>query len=281
MRIGTNHGLNPQNPAQWIEQLRGLGVGSAVFPVDCSAPAGLRADYMRAAKENGVLIAEVGVWNNCLDTDDAARAAAVRYSTEQLALAEETGACCCVNVIGARGPEWLGYYPDNRSKDTYALAVDTVRKIIDAVTPKRTFYTLEPIAWMFPSSPGEYLKMIRDIDREAFAVHMDYTNFVAGLSDYENCRELIAESFKQLAPYIKSVHAKDILLEHDTPVSVKEVQPGTGIVDFAQVLRLVNDLSPDMPVFVEHLPDYASVAAACAYFRKVADANGIPYTTAV
>ncbi len=281
MRIGANYVMHPESPEHWLKMLRGIGVGAAVFPLDNTASSEEIEAYRNAALDNGLIIAEVGVWNNCIDPNDTARAAAVHYAKEQLALAEEIGALCCVNVSGARGPVWDGCYTDNRSRDTYALVVDTVREIIDAVNPKRTFYTLEPLAWMFPDSPEAYLDMLRDVDRKAFAVHMDYTNFISGYSMYENCQAFIEHCFMKLAPYIKSVHAKDILLEPKTPITIHEVLPGEGIVDFARVLRLAHALSPDMPVLAEHLPDYAACVAAAGHLHKVADANGISYIKAV
>ena len=107
-----------------------------------------------------------------------------------------------------------------RQEDTYALSVDTVRQIIDAVNPKHTFYTIEPMPWMYPDSPDNYLKLIRDIDRPAFAVHMDYTNMINGLDKYFNSDDFIRECFQKLGPYIKSIHAKDIIAVSYTHLSL-------------------------------------------------------------
>ena len=56
---------------------------------------------------------------------------------------------------------WDGPHPDNLSRETFALIVDTVREIIDAVEPRRTFYTLEPMPWSLPDSPDSYLELLR------------------------------------------------------------------------------------------------------------------------
>ena len=58
------------------------------------------------------------------------------------------------------------------------MIVQTVREIIDAVKPVRTFYTLETMPWMYPDSAHSYLELIRAIDRERFAVHLDVVNLV-------------------------------------------------------------------------------------------------------
>jgi hypothetical protein len=61
-----------------------------------------------------------------------------------------------VNIAGARGEKWDGPYADNFSQDIFDLIVETVRGIIDAVKPTRTFYTLEPMPYIFPDSADGY-----------------------------------------------------------------------------------------------------------------------------
>ena len=238
MRIGANIDLHPESPADWIRMLRSIRARAAVSPIDCAADAAARRAYARAARENDIVIAEVGVWNNPMDPDGAARAAAVRRAQRQLELAEELGANCCVIIAGARGSVWNGCYPGNRGGEAWDMAVNTVREIIDAVRPRRTFYTLEPVGWMIPASPEEYLRLIRDVDRPAFAVHMDFTNMIIGVDHYLDRAERFRHMFRLLGPYVKSVHAKDIRLENDTPCRILEVPPGRGEVDFEDVLRL-------------------------------------------
>ncbi len=56
----------------------------------------------RQRTEAGIIIAEVGAWSNPMSTDpEEARAALAKCQT-QLALAEEIGARCCVNISGSR-----------------------------------------------------------------------------------------------------------------------------------------------------------------------------------
>lgn len=276
MRLGANMDLRPATPEQWLQMLKELGAATAVCPIDAGAGGEERRAYRKAAEGAGVVIAEVGVWNNTLDPDDAARRHAVDFTIRQLELAEELGARCCVNVAGARGPLWDGYYPANLAADTWALMVDTVREIIDAVNPRRTFYTLEPVGWMPPGTPDAYLQAIRDIDRPAFAVHLDYANMITGLDQYLNRQAVIRECFRLLGPHIKSVHAKDLMLQKSTPIHIDEVLPGEGEVDFAEVLRLCDALPEDMPVLVEHLSTFEECKQGIAHLRAVAKLGGIP-----
>ena len=105
------------------------------------------------------MIAEVGCWSNPISPDEPTRRAALELCKARLELADRVGARCCVNLAGSRGETWDGPHPDNLSPATFALVVDTVREIIDAVQPRRTFYTLEPMPWSFPDSPDSYLEL--------------------------------------------------------------------------------------------------------------------------
>ena len=152
MRLGGPVFVEHADPASWAAEVRRLGYSAAFCPVNADASDDDVRAYASAAREADVVIAEVGAWSNPLDPDDAKRAEAIAHNEEHLALADRIGARCCVNVSGSRGAErWAGPHPDNLTDDTFDLIVETVRKIIDAVKPTRTHYTLETMPWMYPA----------------------------------------------------------------------------------------------------------------------------------
>jgi sugar phosphate isomerase/epimerase len=153
MRIGGAVESPYQNPEDRLKLVIELGYRAVLAPMDHQASKEEKEAYLKCARENDLLIGEVGVWRNVLSIDDAERKSALEYAKNQLALADELGANCCVNVTGSRGEIWESYYPENYTKDTYALIVDSIREVIDAVNPTRTFYTVEPMPWMVPDSP--------------------------------------------------------------------------------------------------------------------------------
>ena len=83
------------------------------------------------------------------------------------------------------------------------------------------------------------------------------------------------ECFAKLGPYIKSVHAKDIALEPELTVRLREVRPGLGALDYRVLLTELSRLDPDTPILVEHLSSDAEYEAAVAHVRGVADALGL------
>jgi sugar phosphate isomerase/epimerase len=270
MRLGGQIFADKLDPEGWASAAVQAGYRAAVCPIGNDASEALIRGYREAAQRNDIVLAEVGAWSNPISRDAAVRQEALEYCKKQLALAEEIGARCCVNIAGSLGEQWDGPYPDNFSNETFELIVETVREIIDAVRPSRTFFTLETMPWVFPDSADSYLALIKAIDREQFAVHLDPVNMISSPRLYYRNGEMIRDFFAKLGPYIKNCHAKDILLSGKLTVHLDEVIPGTGALDYKVYLRELSKLDPDTPLILEHLSTEEEYAAAAGYIRRTA-----------
>ncbi|GGE31474.1 hypothetical protein GCM10011391_07660 [Pullulanibacillus camelliae] len=274
MRLGGP--VQAADPDQWIKQLIEHDYTCAALPKNVGiAQKELQDTYQQAAKSTGIVIAEVGAWSNPLSMDEEVREQAIQYCQEQLQVAERIGACCCVNIAGSKSTKWDGPHPDNITEDTFALIVDTIRTIIDAVKPKHTFYTLEPMPWMYPYDVDSYLRLIAAIDRPQFAVHLDPMNMISSVERYYANAEFLRDCFKRLGPYIKSCHAKDIVLRDHLTVHLEETWPGNGRLDYKVFLNEVNKLSSDMPVLLEHLQKDDEYKQGAEYIRQLARQENI------
>jgi sugar phosphate isomerase/epimerase len=180
-----------------------------------------------------------------------------------------------VTLAGSRGDTWDGPHPDNLSPDTFALIVDSVREIVDAVEPRRTFFTLEPMPWTLPDSPDSYLELMSAIDRRQFAVHLDPTNLINSPAKFYDNAGLLRECFAKLGPHIKCCHAKDITLAGELTVHLAEAIPGRGALDYRVLLTEMDRLDPDTPILVEHLSEEWEYAEATAHIRSVAEELGV------
>jgi sugar phosphate isomerase/epimerase len=276
MRLGGPVFEKCPDSGAWAAAVKRLGYRAAYCPLPAEAPDAMVKSYADAAKAADLVIAEVGAWSNPIDPDPAKAKAANEKNRQCLALADRIGARCCVNVAGSRSPKsWAGPDADNFSKATFDLIVETVRGIIDAVKPTRSFYTLECMEWTPPYSADGYLDLLKAIDRKAFAVHFDPVNMIWSPMRYYQTGEIIREFVAKLGPHIRSVHAKDIHLTDQLTVHLGEVVPGKGNLDYRTLLRELAKLDPDTPVMLEHLANEPDYKQAAEHIRGVAKEVGV------
>ena len=277
MRLGGSVVKPYNSPAQWLQLVKSLGYSAVIFPVNSDAPASVIRDYAQCCRDNDLLIGEVGAWRNVMARDEKERAANIEWNIRQLELAESVGANCCVNISGSYAELWDGYHPALDSRETWELVVSNTQHIIDAVKPTHTAYSLEPMPWMVPESPEQYLQLMKDVDRPAFKVHLDYCNMLNSVDRYRHASEFITHCFDLLGRDIGSIHAKDAKLDDvQLPVSISEVPPGEGSLDLGLVMKLAHGLGEDTPVFVEHLATYEAYLKAAVVMRETAAKAGVP-----
>ena len=222
------------------------------------------------AKEN-VVIAEVGAWKNLLDVDEAKRRQNFDYVVERMAIAEAVGARCCVDIAGSFHPTvWYGPHPRNLTREGFDATVENCRKILDLVKPKRSFFTLEVMGWLYPDSPESYLRLIRAIDRKQFAVHLDICNAINSPGKFYGNAALIEDWFRQLGPYIRSCHAKDLDWVPELNVHFVEVIPGRGSLDYKAYLKAIRSLGRPVPLMLEHLKTAEEYKQGFDHIRKAA-----------
>ena len=270
--------LSSDDPGQLAQEHRRLSYGAAYCP-----PANIQDhDRIRAIekafREADVVIAEVGAWKNMLDPDGAKRRENLAYVTERCALAEAVGARCCVDIAGSYNPTvWYGPDPKNLSREFFDATVENCRKVIDAVEPKRTKFTIEMMGWNLPDGPDTYLELIRAVDRPAFGVHLDVCNGVNCPQRFYDNSNFIGECFRKLGPWIVSCHAKDLQWVIELNVHFLEVIPGRGQMDYRRYLTEISRLGAEAPLMIEHLKTPEEYGEAATYIRSVARQAGIGF----
>ena len=233
MKIGLSVPLAHETPQQWAKKHRELGCGSVVFPVNCEASPETIDAYRKAAEQEGLIIAEVGIWKNVLAVDNMEREEAVAYSINQL-----------------------------------KMAVDSIQHIIDEANPVNTKFSIEPMPWMIPTGPDEYLRLIGDVDREAFGVHMDLINMVNCPQRYFFAEEFMEECFSKLKGRILSCHIKDVLLLNEFTFQLRECACGEGTLPLEKYAQLATAENPDMPMIIEHLHSDEEYLQSLSYLQK-------------
>lgn len=276
MRIGGNILKEYKDVEEWLAIVKDLNYSTVLSPVSKeNATEDEIEAFLLCAGDNDITIGEVGVWNNPISPKEDERLQAIAYCKRRLALAERLGANCCVNVGGAKGDVWSGCYKGNFSHETYTQLVETIQEIIDAVKPTKTFFTIEPMPWMVPHSPEQYLQLIKDVDRQAFGVHLDFVNMINNPERYALRDEFIDHCFDLLGPFIKSIHLKDLKGFEEFPCHLEECPPGDGDIDLGKVLVNCEAIGEDVSVFVEHMDAYEDYKKAVAYVRALAREVGV------
>ena len=270
IRLGAPLFEKYSNPEEWIQALKNAGYRAAYCPVNPETESSVTEGYRKAAAKNNIIIAEVGAWSNPISPDEATAKAALEKCIASLSLADQIGAACCVNISGSRNVKhWAGPHPENLTDATFDLIVETTRKIIDAVKPKNTFYTLEAMPWTYPDSADSYLMLIKAIDREKFAVHLDPVNWVVSPQILYRNGEMIKDAFRKLGKYIKSCHAKDVSIIEGTDLpQLIEVLPGTGYLDYRVYISELAKLE-NIPLMIEHLKSAEEYSQAAEYIRRI------------
>ena len=254
MLLGVSSSLEHSSPEEWAAKHVSLGLKAINFPVDYLAGEDVYMAYKKAADDAGLVIAEVGVWRNTLAADPAERQKNIDYAIGQLRMADRIGALCCVNVVGTPyGPRWDGGYRGNFTREAWDMAVDMIRQIIDEAKPKHTKFSIESMPWMIPSCPDEYVKLLEDVDRPEFAVHLDVVNMITDPQRYFFNDKFLEECFTKLKGHIVSCHLKDILLKPQYTWQLEECAPGEGTLDIPLFIRLATQEDPQMPMIIEHL----------------------------
>lgn len=269
MRIGLASPLNHDSPEHWAKRHKELGCGCVNFPLNCNSDKELVSRYVQAAKENDLIIAEAGIWNNMLDADEEKRKAAIDYNIRQLIFADEIGAVCAVNIAGTpHGPRWDGGYRENFSPETFDMTVETIKYILKQANPKRAFFSIESMPWMIPSSPKEYLELLKRVDHPNFVAHLDIVNMITSPRRYFFNDEFLKECFSLLKGRICSCHVKDIKLLEEFTFQLKECPVGEGALDLKLFSSLADKENPDMPMIIEHLNTDEEYINALAVFKN-------------
>lgn len=278
VRLGGPVFLKSDDPAELAREHKRLGYSAAYCP-QAKVEDTSRVNAIRKAfRDHEVVIAEVGAWVNMLDPDSTKRAANLKYVTERMALADAVGSRCCVDYAGSFNPTipW-GPHPKNLSREFFDGTVENCRKIIDAVQPTHSVFSIEMMGWNLPDSPDAYLELIRAVDRPAFAVHMDVCNGINSPRKFYQNAGFIEECFRKLGRWIVSCHAKDLQWIPELNVHFLEVVPGRGSVDYRAYLTELAKLPVDAPLMLEHLKTPQEYDEGRAYIQKMGREAGVRF----
>lgn len=275
---GQSHGVSDFDPELLARKHVEKGFTAAYAPKIDINDTDLIRRTRDAFEKAGVVIGEVGYWENLLDTNEEGRKRNHQGMVNALALADEIGARCSVNIIGSfcEGSFMNGNAAKNFSDEAFDIAVENARYFIDQVKPKTAFFTYEIYEFSNNDSPENLERFVKAVDRQQFGIHLDLTNMVNSARNYYDHLDLLDDTIRRVGNRIVCSHIKDVKMR-DGVVSVilEEVMPGTGIIDIGAYLRTVDKLPQVVPMLIEHLASEEEYDTAAAYVRKCAAEVGV------
>lgn len=280
MRLGAYIMQPYKNAEEYTAMLRAKGYRAAYCPeylVGTHQHTEI-AELKQCLRENDIVLAEVGAWVNPMAPDKKQRETAQAYLIDRLALADELGACCCVNVVGSFSDVfWYAPCAENFSEAYFEIAIEVYRRIIDAVDVKNTRMTFELMPYNNLDTAKAYFQFLDIMDRpNQTAVHLDLANMIHDPRSFFRNREIFHEAVELLGKQVVSVHMKDLVLDFTAlNTQISECIPGRGGLDMGYALELLNTLPVDLPVMLEHLSEDAAYDEASGNLRAIAKARGI------
>lgn len=275
---GTSHSEVGVDPYLIMKKLKEKGYTAAYPPGVRIGQTDEIKEIRRIFEGADIMLAEVGYWQNLLDTDHAERQKNRDRMVEALAVAEALGARCSINMLGSychgQGPS--KHSKRNFSDEAFQEAVEISRYCIDSVKPKTAFFVYEIFPLNVVDSPEMIAALVKAVNRKQFGVHMDLVNLINCPRNYFNSAGVIQRSVELFGNHIVSAHVKDIKLrEPAVSVILEEVRPGLGGLDMAAYLRALSGLEHTVPLLMEHLPNEQEYDLAAEYVRSVARTEGI------
>lgn len=182
------------------------------------------------------------------------RASEAERTVRLLELAEETG---CLNVgTCLANKQSILFDSESRSQKYYDNARATC-ELIARKAEKRGLKARLQIELVYTTvtwKPAKLVQLLDDIASSNVQGHMDIANCFT-FDHLYNQAVFIRESFRAFRdrPFC-SAHLKDILpLAESYFPGLYEVLVGDGAMDIPTYLQCLNEVSPDMPVLIEHM----------------------------
>ena len=239
------------------------------------------AAFGERARELGIVVGEIGLWDNLMTRDADKRANLIATVRTMLAKAEIAGCRCVVTLIGSDDPSGSALAPTPYMFSDQAKAEfrEIVLRILDGMELTRTAYGIEPWHNTFFYQPEDIREFIDSVGHPSFGLHLDQMNMVTH-AGYFDTTGLINRTFDLLADKAVSVHMKDVRCD-DSYVFLKldEVYIGDGVMDYETFLRRLPELPADISCFCEHLMTREDYAHNFARVRHLARKVGVEFLT--
>jgi len=240
------------------------------------------AEYGEKARSLGLVVGEVGMWENLMHVDASVRSANIERMRKVLQKADVLGCKNAVSLAGSRHPEGgtMLPHPENFTQAYKDQLREVVLRILDGLDLKNTRYLLETWPNTFFYEPEEMKAFAESVDHPALGLHMDPCNFHHHQWVYRST-ERLEQVFDEIGHLCHSVHLKDMFWDgshYQWLMHFDECKIGEGSLDYATLLRLIDEKMPkDMTCYCEHLDTKEDYIHNFKQLHAIAEANGLSF----
>lgn len=215
-----------------------------------------------------------GWYPSIVTADETVRSEGIRAACELVRL----GALMGVDAVGMRPTSMSSHgpwspHPANYYPDTEARLIDSLKQITTVAARYQIPIALECHVLTTLNSPTVIRRVLDAVESPWLKVNFDPVNFVSDLHAAYNLPQLLNHLFDTLGNLALSAHIKDVCVEDDLVVHIREALLGEGLMDFNTLLTRLEALMPNAYAFIEHLPPDKVPQAAAFLHRKLTELN--------
>lgn len=270
-------GKTAEERAEFLRKAGVLGVKtfSTATPADWSDEE--IEDARKFLDEHGIRVGEFSGFHGGFGSADRdERQAALQHYRRQLRHARIVGAHCVgFSIICDRET------PRMWSEETWRRCIEAVKELAEEAERSGMDVAAHPHIMSPLCSVERYKELLDAVASPRLKVLMDPVNLTWPHLFY-GTTELVNGIFDELGQWIVALHAKDVTMssvkrnggQYLSVVHLDEAVPGTGVMDYATILRRLDALDHDVTVYVEHFPEDQTIVGQ-QYIRYVARETGI------
>ena len=237
------------------------------------------AKYLRA---NGIGVGEVGFHKGFASPDKNEHRTAMEYYRRVLVHAHILKAhCVAFPFTGDRGPMLRDPYkgrlaaPALRSEDSWNRSIRATKELALEAEKLGVTIAAHPHLLSVLYSIERCKNLLESVASPSLKILLDPVNLVQP-ETYFRITEFLHQIFEELGKSIIALHAKDSIMSGGGKIvaHLNEAVPGEGVMDYAALLKGLNNLPHDITLYVEHFPEEKTIAGQ-QYIRYIARKNNI------
>jgi Sugar phosphate isomerases/epimerases len=237
-------------------------------------------------REAGLPITMISGYTNIIHPDIDERERRLSYLKELLRHARDFGCPYVVSETGTFNVEsdWVTD-PRNKTEEGYETAIKVIEELAQVAYDHGSVFVVENYTQNVIGSIAEVERMLSDVRSPGLGLLCDPTNYFDG-DNIDKVDQTINEIFNALGSKFVLAHAKDIKLAEDTKEkhagiegttdannfrgagAVELPAAGLGILNYPLFIERLIELSPNIPLMIEHL-DESDIPRAKAFIDGV------------